>query len=160
MERTVDAIARELGGDRAEVRATNFIQPDEFPYAFGLTFQDGRAYTYDSGDFPASLAMLQDLIGWDDFPAAKADAAAEGRLIGIGLATYVEGTGVGPYEGGHVLVEPTGKVQVATGLSTQGQGHQTVFAQIVADRLGVPFEDVTVVTGDTRRLQYAVGTFA
>jgi aerobic carbon-monoxide dehydrogenase large subunit len=160
MERTVDAIARELGRDRAEVRAANFIQPDEFPYEFGLTFQDGRAYTYDSGDFPASLATLKDLIGWDEFPAIQADAAADGRLVGIGLATYVEGTGVGPYEGGHVLVEPTGKVQVATGLSTQGQGHQTVFAQIVADRLGVPFEDITVVTGDTRRLQYAVGTFA
>jgi aerobic carbon-monoxide dehydrogenase large subunit len=160
MERTVDAIARELGRDRAEVRANNFIQPDEFPYAYGLTFQDGRAYTYDSGDFPASLAMLKDLIGWDEFPELQRQAAAEGRLLGIGLATYVEGTGVGPYEGGHVLVEPTGKVQVATGLSTQGQGHQTVFAQIVADRLGVAFEDVTVITGDTRRLQYAVGTFA
>jgi aerobic carbon-monoxide dehydrogenase large subunit len=143
MERTMDAIARELGRDRTAVRAANFIQPDEFPYEYGLTFQDGRAYTYDSGDFPASLALLKDLVGWDDFPALKAEAEAEGRLLGIGLATYVEGTGVGPYEGGHVLVEPTGKVQVATGLSTQGQGHQTVFAQIVADRLGVAFEDVT-----------------
>lgn len=160
MERTVDAIARELGRDRTEVRANNFIQPDEFPYEFGLTFQDGRAYTYDSGDFPASLAKLKELVGWDDFAALKAAAAAEGRLLGIGLATYVEGTGVGPYEGGHVLVEPTGKVQVATGLGTQGQGHATVFAQIVADRLGVAFEDITVVTGDSRRLQYSVGTFA
>jgi aerobic carbon-monoxide dehydrogenase large subunit len=160
MERTVDAIARELGRDRTAVRAANFIQPDEFPYEFGLTFQDGRAYTYDSGDFPASLAKLTELVGWDDFPALQEQARAEGRLLGIGLATYVEGTGVGPYEGGHVVVEPTGKVQVATGLSTQGQGHQTAFAQIVADRLGVAFEDVTVVTGDTRRLAYAVGTFA
>ncbi|MEX1178196.1 MAG: aerobic carbon-monoxide dehydrogenase large subunit [Nitriliruptor sp.] len=160
MERTMDAIARELGLDRTEVRANNFIQPDEFPYEYGLTFQDGRAYTYDSGDFPASLAALTDLVGWDDFPELKRQAEAEGRLLGIGLATYVEGTGVGPYEGGHVLVEPTGKVQVATGLGTQGQGHETVFAQIVADQLGVPFEDIEVVTGDSRRLQYSVGTFA
>lgn len=160
MERTMDRIAATLGRDRTEVRAANFIQPDEFPYDFGLTFQDGRAYCYDSGDFPASLDKLKALIGWDDFDEVRRQARADGRLVGIGMAAYVEGTGVGPYEGGHVLVEPTGKVQVATGLSTQGQGHQTVFAQVVADQLGVPLEDITVVTGDTRRLQYAVGTFA
>jgi carbon-monoxide dehydrogenase large subunit len=160
MERTMDKIAAHLGRDRTEVRSANFIQPDEFPYEYGLTFQDGRAYTYDSGDFPASLAKLKELMGWDDFPELQRAAVDEGRLLGIGMAAYVEGTGVGPYEGGHVLVEPTGKVQVATGLGTQGQGHATVFAQIVADRLGVPFEDITVVTGDSRRLQYSVGTFA
>jgi aerobic carbon-monoxide dehydrogenase large subunit len=87
-------------------------------------------------------------------------ARAEGRRVGIGLACYVEGTGVGPYEGGHVVVEPSGKVKVATGLTSQGQGHQTVFAQIVADELGVPMSDIEVVTGDTRRFGYAVGTFA
>ncbi|MEX2503250.1 MAG: aerobic carbon-monoxide dehydrogenase large subunit [Egicoccus sp.] len=160
MERTVDAIATELDLDRTVVRERNFIQPDEMPYAFGLTFQDGRDYTYDSGDFPASMAALKDLVDWDGFPARKAAAAAEGRQLGIGLACYVEGTGVGPYEGGHVLVEPNGTVQVATGLGTQGQGHQTSFAQIVADELGVPLEQVKVVTGDTRRFPYAVGTFA
>jgi aerobic carbon-monoxide dehydrogenase large subunit len=160
MERTIDRIAAHLGKDRTEVRAANFIQPDEMPYDFGLTFQDGRPYIYDSGDFPASLAKLKELVDWDGFAARRAAAAAEGRLLGIGLACYVEGTGVGPYEGGHVLVEPSGKVQVATGLSSQGQGHRTVFAQIVADELGVPLEDVEVVTGDTRRFQYAVGTFA
>ncbi|GGI04260.1 aerobic carbon-monoxide dehydrogenase large subunit [Egicoccus halophilus] len=160
MERTVDAIAAELGLDRALVRERNFIQPDEMPYAFGLTFQDGRDYTYDSGDFPASLDKLRTLVDWDGFAQRKAAAAAEGRLLGIGLACYVEGTGVGPYEGGHVLIEPNGTVQVATGLGTQGQGHQTVFGQIVADELGVPLEHVRVVTGDTRRFGYAVGTFA
>src|SRR5690606_30148530 len=103
------------------------IQPDEMPYAFGLMFQDGRDYTYDSGDFPASLAALKNLVDWDGFPARQAAAAAEGRRIGIGLACYVEDTGVRPYEGGHVLVEPNGTVQVATGLGTQGQGHQTAF---------------------------------
>jgi carbon-monoxide dehydrogenase large subunit len=160
MERTVDAIAAELGLDRAEVRARNFIQPDEMPYDQGLMFQDGRPLIYDSGDYPGLLAKLKDLVGWDDFAAQKQAAAAEGRRIGIGLACYVEGTGVGPYEGGHVLVETSGKVKVATGLTSQGQGHHTVLAQLVADELGVPLADVEVVTGDTRRFAYAVGTFA
>ncbi len=160
MERTMDRIAAQLGLDRLEVRRRNLIQPEEMPYDFGLTFQDGRPYRYDSGDFPASLAMLRELIDWDGFEVRRAAAAAEGRLLGIGMAAYVEGTGVGPYEGGHVLVESSGQVQVSTGLSTQGQGHQTAFAQIVADQLGVPLEQVTVVTGDTRRFRYAVGTFA
>ncbi len=160
MERTIDRIAAHLGRDRTEVRAANFLQPEELPYDFGLVFQDGRAYRYDSGDFPGSLSKLKELIDWDGFAARKAAAAAEGRLLGIGLAAYVEGTGVGPYEGGHVLVEPNGSVQVSTGLSSQGQGHQTAFAQIAAEELGVDLADVKVVTGDTRRFPYAVGTFA
>ncbi len=160
MERTMDAIAAYLGKDRAEVRAINFIQPDEFPFDHGLIFQDGRELEYDSGDYPALLEKIKALVGWDDFPAYKAEMAAQGRQVGIGLACYVEGTGVGPYEGAHVHVETTGKVKVATGLTTQGQGHATVFAQLVADELGVRFEDVEVVTGDTRRMAYAVGTFA
>ncbi|HSF26909.1 MAG TPA: aerobic carbon-monoxide dehydrogenase large subunit, partial [Actinomycetes bacterium] len=160
MERTMDAIADYLGIDRTVVRARNFIQPDEMPYDHGLIFQDGRPLIYDSGDFPASLEKLTKLIGWDDFTAYREAARAEGRQVGIGLACYVEGTGVGPYEGGHVQVETSGKVKVATGLTSQGQGHQTVFAQIVADELGVPIEDIEVVTGDTRRFGYAVGTFA
>ncbi len=160
MERTMDAIAAALGRDRTEVRAVNFIQPDEFPYDQGLVFQDGRELEYDSGDYPALLVKLKQLIGWDDFPAYQREMAAQGRRVGIGLACYVEGTGVGPYEGAHVHIETSGKVKVATGLTTQGQGHQTVFAQIVADTLGVRFEDVEIVTGDTRRMPYAVGTFA
>jgi carbon-monoxide dehydrogenase large subunit len=160
MERTMDAIAAYLGKDRAEVRAVNFIQPDEFPFDHGMTFQDGRELEYDSGDYPALLEKIKALVGWDDFPAYKEKMAAEGRQVGIGLACYVEGTGVGPYEGAHIHVETSGKVKVATGLTTQGQGHATVFAQLVADELGVRFEDVEVVTGDTRRMAYAVGTFA
>ena len=160
MERTMDAIAAYLGKDRTEVRAVNFIQPDEFPYDHGLIFQDGRELEYDSGDYPASLEKIKELVGWDEFPAFREEMAAQGRQVGIGLACYVEGTGVGPYEGAHVHIETSGKVKVATGLTTQGQGHATVFAQIVADELGVPFEDVEVVTGDTRRMPYAVGTFA
>jgi carbon-monoxide dehydrogenase large subunit len=160
MERTMDAIADALGKDRTEVRSVNFIQPDEFPYDHGLIFQDGREYEYDSGDYPASLQKLKDLVGWDEFPAFREEMAREGRQVGIGLACYVEGTGVGPYEGAHVHIETSGKVKVATGLTTQGQGHATVFAQIAADVLGVPFDRVEVVTGDTRRMPYAVGTFA
>ena len=160
MERTMDAIAAALGLDRAVVRERNFIQPSEMPYEQGLIFQDGRPLTYDSGDYPALLARLKDMIAWQEFPACQAAARAEGRRLGIGLGCYVEGTGVGPYEGAHVIVETSGKVKVATGLTSQGQGHQTVFAQVAADELGVGLADVEVVTGDTRRFGYAVGTFA
>jgi CO/xanthine dehydrogenase Mo-binding subunit len=160
MERTMDAIAAALRLDRTVVRERNFIQPAEMPYDQGLIFQDGRPLIYDSGDYPALLAKIKDLVGWDKFALLKEAATAEGRRIGIGLACYVEGTGVGPYEGGHVVVETSGRVKVATGLTSQGQGHQTMLAQLVADELGVPIADVEVVTGDTRRFGYAVGTFA
>jgi len=160
MERTMDAIAAALELDRTVVRERNFIQPDEMPYDQGLIFQDGRPLSYDSGDYPAMLAKIKDLVGWDKFPQLKQAAAAEGRRLGIGLACYVEGTGVGPYEGAHIVVETSGKVKVATGLTSQGQGHQTTLAQLAADTLGVPLTDVEVVTGDTRRFGYAVGTFA
>ena len=160
MERTMDAIAAHLGKDRTEVRAANFIQPDEFPYDHGLVFQDGRPLIYDSGNFPGSLDKLKELVGWDAFEDVRRAARAEGRIVGIGMACYVEGTGVGPYEGAHVHVETSGKVKVSTGLTSQGQGHQTAFAQIVADELGVPLADVEVTTGDTRRMPYAAGTYA
>jgi len=160
MERTMDAIAAYLGRDRTEVRAANFIQPDEFPYDQRMTFQDGRPLVYDSGDYPGLLEKLKELVGWDEFESVRQEARAEGRRVGIGLACYVEGTGVGPYEGAHIHIETSGKVKVAIGLTSQGQGHRTAFAQIVADELGVPFEDVEVTTGDTRRMAYAVGTFA
>ncbi len=160
MERVMDAIAADLGIDRTVVRLRNFITPDEMPYDQGLVFQDGRPLVYDSGDFPGSLAKLKELVGWDDFETYREQARAEGRRVGIGLACYVEGTGVGPYEGGHIRVETDGSVVVSTGLTSQGQGHQTMLAQIVADELGVPFDTITVTTGDTRRFKYAVGTFA
>jgi CO/xanthine dehydrogenase Mo-binding subunit len=160
MERTMDRIADELGLDRTAVREANLIRPEEFPYDQGLIFQDGRPLIYDSGDYPEMLRRIKELIGWDGFAALRADAEREGRRLGIGLACYVEGTGVGPYEGGHVEIDSGGRVHVSTGLTSQGQGHQTVFAQIAASELGVPIEDVIVTTGDTRRFGYAVGTFA
>jgi CO/xanthine dehydrogenase Mo-binding subunit len=160
MERTMDAIADFLGLDRTVVRSRNFILPSEMPYDHGLLFQDGRPLRYDSGDFPASLAKLKALVGWDDFASYRAEAEAQGRKVGLGIGCYVEGTGVGPYEGGHIQIETSGRVNVSTGLTSQGQGHETAFAQIVSEELGVPFEDVFVTTGDTRRMPYAVGTFA
>jgi aerobic carbon-monoxide dehydrogenase large subunit len=160
MERVMDAVADRVGLDRAVVRETNMITADEMPYDQGLVFQDGRPLLYDTGDFPLTLHKALDLVGWKDFEAVRASALAQGRRVGIGLATYVEGTGVGPYEGAHVRVETTGDVVVSTGLTTQGQGHETVFAQIAAQELGVPLERVTVTTGDTRRFKYGVGTFA
>ena len=160
MERTMDRIADELGLDRAKVREINLIRADEFPWDNHLIFQDGRPLIYDSGDYPAMLDKLRELVGWKDFEARRVEAAREARWLGIGMALYVEGTGVGPYEGGHVQVLPSGKVLVSTGLTSQGQGHQTVFAQIVAQELGVRMEDIEVHTGDTRRFGYAVGTFA
>ncbi|TFV73001.1 xanthine dehydrogenase family protein molybdopterin-binding subunit [Blastococcus sp. CT_GayMR19] len=160
MERTMDRIADALGLDRALVRERNLIRPDQFPYDHHLTFQDGRPVIYDSGDYPGLLDKLKALVGWSAAEELRAAAAERGKLLGVGMAMYVEGTGPGPYEGGHVQVLGSGKVLVSTGLTSQGQGHETVFAQIVASELGVPIEDIEVTTGDTRRFGYAVGTFA
>ena len=160
MERVIGLIARELGIEPVEVRRRNLIQPDEFPWDVGLTFQDGAPTRYDSGNYPAGLDMALSMIGYGDFRARQAAARADGRHLGLGVAGYVEGTGIGPYEGARVRVEPSGKVFVATGLTTHGQGHQTTFAQIAADALGCDPADVTVVTGDTSRFNWGAGTFA
>src|SRR5205809_636994 len=154
MERMIGRIARELGLEASEVRRRNFIQPDEFPWDVGLTFQDGGPTRYDSGDYPAGLEMALERIGFGNFRARQRAARAEGRHLGLGVACYVEGTGIGPYEGAHVRVEPSGSVYVATGPPTQGQGHQTTFAQIAAEALGCDPRNVTVVTGDPIRYAY------
>jgi carbon-monoxide dehydrogenase large subunit len=150
MERTLDAIASELGLDRVEVRRRNLIQPDQFPYEVGVAWQDGNRVVYDSGDYPTLVEKTLKLLG--PRPA--------GDHVGMGLSVYVEGTGVGPYEGAHVQVLVSGKVVAATGIPTQGQGHETVFAQVVADQLGVDITDVEITGGDTRRFPWGVGTFA
>lgn len=162
MERTMDLLAQELGIDRMEIRRRNLIAPDEFPYTReNLVFADGLPVTLDSGNYVQALDTVLEAIGYEDFPAEQARARAEGRHLGLGLACYVEGTGLGPYEGAHVQVQSvTGKVLVATGLTTQGQAHGTVFAQIAADELGVSPEDVQVVTGDTAAIEWGVSTFA
>jgi carbon-monoxide dehydrogenase large subunit len=150
MERTLDAIAAELGIDRVEVRRRNLIQPDQFPYEVGVGWQDGNQVVYDSGNYPELLDRALKLLG--PKPA--------GDHVGMGLAIYVEGTGVGPYEGAHVQVLVSGRVVAATGIPNQGQAHATVWAQVVADELGVGVEDVEVTSGDTRRFPWGVGTFA
>jgi aerobic carbon-monoxide dehydrogenase large subunit len=160
MERVIDRVTRELDLDRVEVRRRNLVQPDEFPWDVGLTFQDGGPTRYDSGDFPAVLERAVELLDYDAARREQATARSEGRHVGIGVATYVEGTGIGPYEGAHVRVEPSGKVLAATGLTTQGQGHQTTFAQIVAHELSVDPSDVTIVTGDTAAFSWGAGTYA
>jgi CO/xanthine dehydrogenase Mo-binding subunit len=160
MERTMDRIADALDLDRAVVRERNLIQADQFPYDHHLTFQDGRPVIYDSGDYPGLMDKLKTLVGWSEAETLRAEALSRGKILGVGMAMYVEGTGPGPYEGGHVQVLGSGKVLVSTGLTSQGQGHETAFAQIVASELGVPIEDIEVTTGDTRRFGYAVGTFA
>jgi carbon-monoxide dehydrogenase large subunit len=160
MERVMDKVARELGLDPAEVRRRNFIGPDEFPYEVGVSFQDGGPTIYDSGNYEPGLDVLLEGIGYADFKKRQKRLKKQGRKIGIGIGYYVEGTGIGPYEGAVIKVLADGVVTVALGLSCQGQGHETVFAQIVADELGVAVDKVKVVAGDTRRLAYGVGTFA
>ena len=160
MERVIDRIARELQLAPNAVRRRNFVQPDEFPWDVGLTFQDGAPTRYDSGNYPAGLKLVERMIDLPVFRADQAAAREQGRYLGIGFAAYVEGTGIGPYEGAHVRIEPSGRVFAATGLSSQGQGHATSFAQIVARELGSDPANVTVVTGDTSRFNWGAGTYA
>jgi carbon-monoxide dehydrogenase large subunit len=160
MERMMDLAAREMGRDPADLRRQNYIPADRMPYAMGLIFRDGSPVIYDSGDYPACHDKAIDLSGYNDFKARQEAARAEGRYIGIGIASYVEGTGLGPFEGANVRVAPSGHVTVHTGASAQGQGHRTVFAQIVSDQLGVALEDVSVIGGDTDGCPYGIGTFA
>jgi CO/xanthine dehydrogenase Mo-binding subunit len=160
MERTMDAVARHLGLDRADVRSLNFVGPEEFPYNQKVIDEDGTEMIYDSGQYEEGMRLALDRIDYSGFEADREVARQNGRLLGIGFGCYVEGTGSGPYEGVRVHVEPTGKVSVATGTSAQGQGHETFIAQIVADRLGIDYRDVVVTTGDTSRFKWATGTFA
>ena len=136
--------------------------PDEFPHDHEILYQDFTPLVYDSGDYAPALEQAAEMIGYERFLAEEQPRCrAEGRRVGIGLVTYVEGTGIGPYEGARVTVEPTARCSVATGVGTQGQGHFTVFAQVVADaaRRGGR-RDVRVVTGDTREFHWGTGTFA
>jgi aerobic carbon-monoxide dehydrogenase large subunit len=160
MERLLDLAARELNIDRAEIRRRNLIPADAFPYKNEIIYQDFQPLEYDSGNYEPVLDMALEAIGYKTFREEQAAARLQGRHLGIGVACYVEGTGIGPYEGAKVQVQSNGKVSVATGIGTQGQGHFTVFAQIAADQLGVAVTDVDVVTGDTDQFYWGAGTFA
>ena len=161
MERLLDIAAKEMGIDRVEIRRRNFIPPEKFPYDNEIIYQDFAPLTYDSGNYEPALDKAMELIGYEEFFAkTKPEARKSGRTLGLGLVCYVEGTGIGPYEGARVQVQSNGRVSVATGIGTQGQGHFTSFAQIVADQLGVKVTDVDIVTGDTDQFHWGAGTFA
>jgi len=161
IERLLDFAARDLGIDRADIRRRNLIPADAFPYNNEIIYQDFAPLEYDSGNYEPVLDKALAAIDYDRF--VKEDQPrlrAEGRHVGIAVSCYVEGTGIGPYEGARVQVQANGKVSLATGIGTQGQGHFTSFAQIVADQLGVDVRDVDVVTGDTDQFYWGAGTFA
>ena len=160
MERLLDRVARELQLDRAEVRRRNFIQPEQMPYAVGLLFRDGKPLVYDSGDYPKGQDAALTLANYESFRQRQRAALDQGRLIGIGLGNYVEGTGLGPFEGVTVRVLPSGKVAVATGATNQGQGIRTTLSQIVAEQVGCRIEDIVMTIGDTGAIAQGVGAFA
>jgi carbon-monoxide dehydrogenase large subunit len=166
LETLMDLAARELGMDPVELRRKNLIQPDEFPY------QTPVALAYDSGNYPALFDKIEELSGYENLRSEQAAAREDGRIVGVGFASCIEASGpapsavavglgaaIGLYESGLLRVHPTGKVVAMTGSHSHGQGHETTFAQIVADELGVPIEDVEIVHGDTDRTPYGVGTY-
>jgi carbon-monoxide dehydrogenase large subunit len=166
VERLVEKTAREMGIDKTELRKRNFIQPDQFPYQSPCLVQ------YDSGDFPLLLKRAQELIDYKGFEARRKASAAKGKLRGIGMSCWVEacglapsavvgalGGGVGQWESANIKFNPTGSVTVFTGSHTHGQGHETVYAQIVAEHLGIPEENVEVVHGDTAVVPFGMGTY-
>jgi carbon-monoxide dehydrogenase large subunit len=166
LERLMDVAAREIGMDRVEFRRKNFIPVDAFPYQTPVALQ------YDSGNYFATLDACLETAGWKDFESRRAAAAAKGKLRGIGISTYLEACGIAPsavvgslgaraglYEVGTIRVHPTGSVTVLTGAHSHGQGHETTFAQLVADRLGVPTSQVDIVHGDTAKVPFGMGTY-
>jgi carbon-monoxide dehydrogenase large subunit len=161
VERAMDMLARELNMDPAEVRRRNFIQPNQFPF----TTQTGAIY--DSGDYAKALDLALKTAEWDRLKAERDAARAQGRLVGLGLAMYVEVCGVGPsssmpfggWEHAQVTVERDGRITAATGASPHGQGNETTFAQMLADQFGVPIEHITVVHGDTGLVKQGIGTY-
>jgi aerobic carbon-monoxide dehydrogenase large subunit len=158
MERLIDIGARRLGLDPIEVRRKNMVQPGEMPYRPGITYKDGVTVSYDPGDFPAGLDRALELIRHGELRARQRTQASTRRRIGIGVACYVQGSGIGPYEGAQVRVNPSGQVFVTIGVAAQGQGHQTTLAQICAGELGVRLDDVHIVAGDTQLFAIGMGT--
>ena len=161
MERLLDIAAKELDIDRMAIRRHNFIRPEQFPYNNEIIFQDFTQLVYDSGNYEPALDRALELIGYQEFIREEQPRReAAGERVGIAVVSYIEGTGIGPYEGARVTIEASGQVSVATGVGTQGQGHYTSFAQVVADQVGVAVSDVHIVTGDTDLFYWGAGTFA
>ena len=161
IERVLDLVARATGRDPAAVRLANLVRPDEMPYDTGLPkYRGGGTVVYDGGDFPGTLRQTLRASQYEERRAACARARAEGRLAGIGIACYVEGTALGPFEGAMVRIEPSGRAVVVSGVSSQGQGIETTLAQICASELGLTPEEITVVLGDTGAIEEGVGTYA
>jgi aerobic carbon-monoxide dehydrogenase large subunit len=165
IERMVDILADELGMDAAELRFKNFIQPDQFPY------KSPTGWEYDSGNYPAALQKALDQIGYQDLLREQTEKRTRGELMGIGISTFTEIVGAGPshtfdilgikmFDSAEIRVHPTGSAIVRIGVQTQGQGHETTFAQIVADELGLPVENIIVEHGDTDTAPYGLGTYA
>ena len=161
MERAIDLVAREVGLEPAEVRLRNMIRDDEMPYAMGMPYRDGEPIVYDGGDYPAALEKALEAVGGlAAFRERQRIARDDGRFLGLGLGCYVEGTGVGPFESALVRIEPSGKIYVSGGGCPQGQGMETIFAQIAADAWQVHPDDVVVTLADTSAIAVGFGTLA
>jgi aerobic carbon-monoxide dehydrogenase large subunit len=161
MERTIDIVARTLGLEPAEVRRRNMIRADEMPYRVGIPYRDGEPIVYDSGDYPAALAKALDAVGGvAAFRSRQAEARRQDRHLGLGIGCYIEGTGVGPFESAFVRIDPSGKIYVASGACPQGQGMETIFAQVAADIWKVAPDDVVVALADTAAIAIGFGTMA
>ena len=160
MERAMDRLAAELGIEPEELRARNLVRPDEMPYATGLVDRSGSPQSYDSGDFPELLRRAVAKADVEGVRARQREGARDGKHVGIGFAMYIEATGLGPFETARIDVAPSGRVRLAIGAPSQGQGHRTSMAQIAADAIGVPFDVIDVAGGDTEATPFGVGTIA
>jgi carbon-monoxide dehydrogenase large subunit len=160
MDRIVDLLARELRMDPATLRRRNYLGVADMPYELQIPYRDGNPLVYDSGDFRAALEAALTAVDYEALRKEQQALRARGIHRGIGISGYVEGTAIGPHEGATVRLDASGHAVVATGACSQGQGHETSFAQIAADALGIPLESVTVVGGDTAAIPFGIGTFA
>ncbi len=161
MERIIDIVAGELGLEPAEVRLRNMVRADEMPYAAGIPYRDGQPIVYDGGDYPAALAKALNAIGGlKAFRERQQAARQQGSYLGLGLGCYVEGTGVGPFESALLRIDPSGKIFVTSGACPQGQGMETIFAQVVADAWQVNPDDVVISLADTAAIALGFGTIA
>jgi carbon-monoxide dehydrogenase large subunit len=160
LDRLLDRAAREIGMDPADLRRKNLVRRDEMPWRTGLSYRDGVPIAYDPADYPKMFDLTLDTLGYAAWRAEQAARRGSSRPIGIGISAYVEGTGLGPFEGANVRVDPDGTVFVDIGVSSQGQAHETTLAQICADALSVPIEQIVIRGGDTQLVGYGMGTIA